>query len=118
MEALNGFISPLALTENPEELDELMGSDWEGWPFGRDLYVAEVFSLLQRVPGVKHVLDVQLSQRPVTPDHELSPDAIEPQESEETLNPVEQKVVRVPADSLLCSLAHEITLVDLGENHE
>ncbi len=116
-ETLRNFISPLAIAEDPQQQDELMGADWEGWPFGRNLYVAEIFSLIQRVPGVKHVLDVQLSTRPVIPREEVPPEveeeAVEP--GEEELTPVGQKVLRVSEDTLLCSLAHEITIETLGE---
>ena len=107
------------------------GHDWEGWPFGRNLYVAEIFSLIQRVPGVKHVLDVELSTRPVIPGKEFPPESEEPgrddteasdvaREGREVreLSTVDQKVIRVPTDTLLCSLDHEITLAALGEEEE
>ncbi len=51
-------------------LRDTLGPDWEGWPFGRDLYVSEIYSLIQKVPGVKHVLDVRLSYRQVVPGKE------------------------------------------------
>ncbi len=110
--------------------------DWEGWPFGRDLYVSEVYSLIQRVPGVKHVLDVRLSYRPVVPAKEQPPrqsqtlgegdssagitpavtQAKEDEESastEEALTKVGQRVIPVPADGLCCSLDHDIRIVEL-----
>ncbi len=117
-ESLRNLISPLTIAEDGMsngQQDELMGGDWEGWPFGRNLYVAEIFSLIQRVPGVKHVLDVQLSTRPVIPRKELLPEAEENLPPEQELRVVDQKVVRVPTDTLLCSLDHEITMVELGE---
>ncbi len=119
-EAVRAFISPLAIAGDPEKQDALMDATWEGWPFGRNLYVAEIFSLIQRVPGVKHVVDVQLSTRPVTPKDELPPgeearpDQVSRREAK--LTPVTQKVVRVPADTLLCSLNHEIVLATLEED--
>jgi len=119
-EALRTFISPLAIAEDPEAQDDLMGAAWEGWPFGRNLYVAEIFSLIQRVPGVKHVIDVQLSTRPVIPEEELPPDVEatpdQIQRQEDKLTPVEERVIRVPDNTLLCSLNHAITLVELDEN--
>ena len=115
VEALKQFISPLALTTGSDSNDDLLGANWDGWPFGRNLYVAEIFSLIQRVPGVKHVLDVNLSRRPVVPREELSPD-LEMEEAD--LTPVKQKLVRVRADTLLCSLNHEITIADLSELEE
>lgn len=36
------------------------GSERTGWPFGRPLFVAELFSLLRTVPGVDFVEDVQV----------------------------------------------------------
>jgi len=113
---LKDFISPLRLRENIESQDAILGEDWEGWPFGRDLYVAEIFSLIQRVPGVKHVIDVELSQRLVIPGNETPPQGDVEEEEEGAiadLAPVEGRVIRVPDDTLLCSLAHEIEVVEL-----
>jgi hypothetical protein len=36
------------------------GPHGTGWPFGRDLYQSEIYSLLLRVPGVEFVEDVQI----------------------------------------------------------
>ena len=36
------------------------GPDATGWPFGRDVYRAEVLSLIDQVPGVEHVLGLEL----------------------------------------------------------
>jgi predicted phage baseplate assembly protein len=118
VEALRVFLSPLLVAEDPSLLDDIMGSEWEGWPFGRDLYAAELFSLLQRVPGVKHVLDVQLSTRAVVPGKELPPEEREEGRPVERLVPVEGKAVRIPANTLVCSLDHEITMMELDEDHE
>ena len=114
VDALNNFISPLPVANNLEQQDDLTGFDWEGWPFGRDLYVAEIFSLIQRVPGVKHVLDVQLSKRRVTPAGEHPLDSEEREEADKNLTLVKKKVIRVAADTLLCSLTHQITIAELG----
>jgi predicted phage baseplate assembly protein len=119
-EALRTFISPLALVDDLEKQDALMDATWEGWPFGRNLYVAEIFSLIQRVPGVKHVVDVRLSTRPVVPNAEAPPGESAPPQSAAAqsaapLAPVEQKVVRVAANMLLCSLEHNVTLAMLEE---
>ena len=45
--ALAGFLDPLS-----------GGVDGTGWPFGRDVYVSELYQLLEGVPGVDHVPDV------------------------------------------------------------
>ncbi|HZF08743.1 MAG TPA: baseplate J/gp47 family protein [Thermoanaerobaculia bacterium] len=57
-DAIDGFLDPL--TGGP---DQAAGS---GWPFGRDVYVSEIFQLLEGVPGVDHVTDVRLAS--VWPD--------------------------------------------------
>lgn len=117
-ERLRNFISPLTIFEEGEHQDDLMGPEWAGWPFGRNLYVAEIFSLIQRVPGVKHVLDVSLSKRPVTPRNEVDIEAENGRGPGESLTPVTQKLLRVPPDTLLCSLTHEITIANLGGEDE
>jgi predicted phage baseplate assembly protein len=114
VEALSAFLSPLAIASPGQTNGDAMGPDWEGWPFGRDLFISEVYTLIQKVPGVKHVLDVRLSQRPVTPSREgaraLEANAEETATSEAQLIPVEQRRVQVPDDTLLCSLDHEIRI--------
>ena len=158
LEALRAFISPLKLEVSaPSPVgtaagaeaaassetggnfalpEEITGLEWEGWPFGRNLYLAEVFSLLQRVPGVRHVLEVELFTRAVDPREELPPDEAavpptvggalatstdqeaEPAEEEEItkgLEKVTRSMVHVPPDTLLCSLEHEILMVTLDE---
>jgi predicted phage baseplate assembly protein len=113
IETLKNFIAPLNLETNDQTLADMLGPDWKGWVFGRDLYIAEIFSLIQQIPGVKHVIDVQLSQRSVVPSAEAAPAGGGEEQEEKSLTPVEQRVIRVPADSLLCSLEHEVRLVDL-----
>jgi hypothetical protein len=80
------------------------------------LYVAEIYSLIQQVTGVKHVLEVQLSQRRLIPGKEPLAQEVSVQEetpAEDTLTPVTGRVLQVPDDTLLCSLDHEIKIVDL-----
>jgi predicted phage baseplate assembly protein len=46
-----------------EYLDPLLGGpDGSGWPFGRDLYLSEMQSVVQSVPGVEYAQDVTLYQ--------------------------------------------------------
>ncbi|HEU4705258.1 MAG TPA: putative baseplate assembly protein, partial [Sphingomicrobium sp.] len=46
-----------------EYLDPLVGGpDGTGWPFGRDLYLSEMQSVVQAVPGVEYAQDVTLYQ--------------------------------------------------------
>jgi len=46
-------------------LDPLLGggdvSGGKGWPFGRDVYVSEIYQLLEALPGVDYVPDVTLA---------------------------------------------------------
>jgi hypothetical protein len=113
VETLREFLSPLPMSERVETRDDLMGSNWEGWPFGRDLYMAEIFSLIQRIPGVKHVLDVSLSTRPVVPINIISLET-EEEQAAEGLTAVKQRLISVPSDTLLCSLDHEVVIATLG----
>ena len=85
------------------------GEKWEGWPFGRHLFTAEVISLIQQVPTVKYVLDVEVSSRPVVPVEEnTNMDEV----PTGVLSPVD-KVLQIPDDGLLLSLGHEIECVDI-----
>jgi predicted phage baseplate assembly protein len=120
-ESLSSFLAPLAAAPAAANgQDELLGPGWKGWPFGRALFTSELYTLIQRVPGVKHVLEVKLSQRPVVPGKEM------PLKDEEeatvtptgdveapVLTPVEGRRLDVSPDTLLCSLEHEIALVEL-----
>jgi predicted phage baseplate assembly protein len=47
--ALDGFFDPLA-----------GGPDGAGWPLGRDVYRLEAMRVLDEVPGVEHVLELEL----------------------------------------------------------
>jgi Baseplate J-like protein len=46
---LNQFLDPL-----------LGGPDETGWPFGRDVYHAEIMQVIHRVPGVDHIISLAL----------------------------------------------------------
>lgn len=115
VEALQRFITPLALERPGEQRDDLLGPDWDGWPFGRSLFVSELFSLVQRVPGVKHVLDVHLAQRPVLPSQERRQmgEATDVPAAEPELRPVAGRRLDVPADTLLVSLGHGVKLAEI-----
>ena len=49
VDALNRFFDPLA-----------GGPDGNGWPFGRDVYHAEIMQIIDRVAGVDHVVSLEL----------------------------------------------------------
>lgn len=122
VERLQQFLSPLALSED-ESLSEVVEQEWEGWPFGRDLYVSELFSLIQQVPGVKHVLDVQIGYREVVPGEEVSQQAVEEVQEEEDveeeveagppLTTLDARLLVVADDTVLCSLDHDVKPVEL-----
>jgi hypothetical protein len=43
-------------------LDPLRGGPaGEGWPFGGDVHLSDLYAVLERVPGVDHVVDLRLS---------------------------------------------------------
>jgi predicted phage baseplate assembly protein len=118
-EHLRHLIAPLSLEPEDETLAEALGPGWEGWPFGKDLLVGELFSFIQQVPGVKHVLDVQFAYRQVIPSQEFGPEELFSDEQqaeapvEEDLVAAEERILRVSPDTLLCSLDHEIEVVEL-----
>lgn len=119
-DALRGFITPLALGElangvsvnDPATANGKQSDDWQGWPFGRDLYISELYSLIAQVPGVKHVRDIKLGQRIVTPARESTQADGRPAE-QPAVNLSDQRVIEVPADAILCSLDHEVNIVTL-----
>jgi predicted phage baseplate assembly protein len=112
-EYLRMLLSPLAIEGDGQRQAEILGPDWEGWPFGRDLYVSEIYSLIQQVPGVKHVLDVQLGYRQVVPARERASQEEEEEVEPVPLTPIQERMMQVPADTLLCSLDHDIRVVGL-----
>jgi len=69
------------------------GSNGNGWPFGRDLFVSELYSQIQSVAGVEYT--DQLNIFPADPDREERGEATQ--------------VLMVPAASLLCSHTHTVT---------
>jgi predicted phage baseplate assembly protein len=123
VERLESFLTPLAL-DDVEVISEMVGHAWEGWPFGRDLYISEIFSLIQQVDGVKHVLDVQVGYREIDPgqlvqkeiksSESLEEEEPEPAEAppEAELAPLEDRLLKVVEDTLICSLHHDIRIVE------
>lgn len=108
-EELNRYLTPLPMGEQAPLLKS--GENWEGWQFGRDLFKAEVISLIQQVPSVKYVLDVDIFSRPVVP---LEEKVVFEEAAAVELTPVD-KVLQLPDDALLCSLEHEIETVTIQE---
>ena len=106
---LNRYLTPLALDDD----QPLLHTDekWVGWQFGRDLFTAEVISLIQQVPSVKFVLEVEVFSRPVVPVEEKNNFDDGPALALAAV----QKVLRIPNDGLVCSLQHEIELVSVED---
>ena len=90
----------------------VVGPDWQGWPFGRDLYVSEIYAQVQQVPGVEHVMDVELGHRTVIPYKE-SRAGSEDEKERQSLTPITERRFSVPDDTLICSLNHRIRVVEL-----
>ncbi len=83
-ERLYAFINPI-----------IGGPEGDGWPFGRDLFVSEIYSLLQAVPGVEYVGEARLF-------------SVDP-ESSAREGPSQQ--VAAPPDGLICSYRHQVELL-------
>jgi hypothetical protein len=88
--------APMGRVEFQPDPDQ---APWEGWPFGKPLYVAELYSLIQGVRGVRHVLEVKIFAREIELGSDVS--LVEPQ-------PVSGNMLAIPPGALICSLAHEI----------
>ena len=126
IESLNAYLTPLTRREPPTGLTDSYqnGADperatsedpWDGWPFGQDLYLSEVYAKIQQVPGVKHVFEVQLSRRVVEPIQEGRALTVREEAEGETgkdLEIVTERVIRLPVDTLVCSLEHEIQIAE------
>lgn len=118
--SLEAFIAPLALKLDAATASDIMPPDWDGWPFGRSLFISEIYALIQKVPGVKHVLDVQLKWRNVLPVKEQPPRAV-PDADEAApdgppappLTTLDGRKLDIAADTLLCSLPHTIKITEL-----
>lgn len=62
--ALNQFLDPLK-----------GGTNGYGWQFGRDVYRTEILQVMDEVAGVDHVVELRLSDRPVTDARTVQRDA-------------------------------------------
>ncbi|HVP54603.1 MAG TPA: hypothetical protein VMU45_06350 [Candidatus Eisenbacteria bacterium] len=63
--ALKGFLAPMRSNAG------------DGWPFGRDVFVSEVYDLLEKIPGVDFVTDVMLTSQAKPGDpHSVAADPV------------------------------------------
>lgn len=67
------------------------GPDKHGWTFGRPVYAAEIYQLLDEVEGVDHVVGIEL-------------DAV-------ALQQIAQKVITIPPNALVYSGEHNLVIV-------
>jgi len=112
-QVLRNFLNPLPPFPEMAESDGLLEKGWAGWPLGKDLFAAEIYSLIQRVSGVRYVMEVEISSRPVEPRSENLAYV-----NQQPLAPLGDQVLWVNPDTLVCSLEHEISAVDLAEYKE
>src|SRR5262249_48087575 len=52
-QAINGSLASL--------LNPLPSESAEGWPFGRDVFLSEIYETLQKIPGIDFITDVMLT---------------------------------------------------------
>jgi predicted phage baseplate assembly protein len=113
---LKRFLSPLPVFDVDGEPLEFFGARWEGWPFGRDLFVSELYSLVQQVSGVRHVLNVDVTWREMQPSKESIFAELEKRGEmirDLSMSPVKERILRVPENALLCSLSNEVAEINL-----
>lgn len=103
-EVLNRFLCPL----KSETVDDEMS---RGWEFGRNVFNAEIVSLIQKIPSVKYVLDTEINWRRVSPMNEVGDEF---GGEDMGLQPVD-KMLSLPPDGLICSLRHEIVVTTMEE---
>jgi predicted phage baseplate assembly protein len=112
MDRLQQLLSPLAQGDASAITAVMDVSEWAGWPFGRKLYVSELYALIQGTPGVKHVREVRMGSvtmpmgRDTTPSNGSAPRVVDAQ-------PGDARVIETPADGVLCSLRHIVNVVML-----
>lgn len=106
-EALKSYLTPIPLDGTKQPL--ILNQKWDGWPFGRDLFAAEIISLIQQIPQVKYVIDVEITSRRVIPVEEKL--GLESEREPELVKV--DKVLVIPEDGLVCSLEHEIETVNI-----
>lgn len=108
---LRQYLSPIPLPGEDGAPSQLFESGCGGWEFGRGLFTAEISSLIQRVPGVKYVVDMHISTRTVDPEREQQ--RVPEIDAEDAVIPLEERMLWIPKNGLVCSLVHEIRVADL-----
>ena len=106
------YLTPLPLDSKKPLLQT--GEKWDGWEFGRDLFTAEVISLIQQVPTVRYVMEVEIYARSVVPVEEKS---FFTDEAAPSVTKID-RVLEMPEDGLLCSLEHQIEVISVQEAYD
>lgn len=118
MTRLQQLLSPLPYGDTSAIAGVMDVSEWEGWPFGRKLYVSELYALIQQTPGVKHVREVRMGSALMQLGRDLvvsngnggsngaGPRTIDAQVGD-------TRMIDTPADGVLCSLKHIVNVVSL-----
>lgn len=70
------------------------GDNREGWPFGRDLFISDIYATVQQVAGVAYVEQVKLYE------------VVRSGRGKARKQPTER--IALPANSLLCSYGHQV----------
>ncbi len=101
-EKLNRFLCPL---KDEEANDE----NANGWEFGRNVFSAEIVSLIQKCLNVKYVLETEIDWRQVSPVNETADDFSSKDIELRKLD----KMLSIPSDGLVCSLNHEVIVTTM-----
>ena len=72
------------------------GEQGQGWPFGRDLFISDVYSTIQQVAGVRYVEEVKLFE------------VVRSGSDKARKRPTER--IELPANSLLGSYSHQVVV--------
>jgi predicted phage baseplate assembly protein len=113
---LQNYLNPLLPFPDLEQRENVGQSGLTGWVFGRNLFSAEIFALIQRVSGVKYVLNSDLYHRPVVPRLEMNMDKDE--NNGQDLKKLKSNVLLLDDNALICSLDHQIEIADISEMYE
>jgi len=103
---LKRYLCPLKLPLDKGQ-EEYLDPGWDGWQFGRDLFVVELYSFIQQVPGVKHVLDVHISYKTLLLGQEVG------EKDGDGYTRLTERKLSVANNMLLCSLEHAVKVVEV-----
>jgi hypothetical protein len=70
------------------------GDEGQGWPFGRDLFISDVYAAVQQVHGVRYVEQVKLFE------------VVRSGTDKARKRPSDR--IELPVNSLLCSYGHKV----------